>query len=80
MICPSCHSESLERRPVYHHFLCAYVGPNYDFKIMNDAMICPKCNRSLNEMGDDSEIIGYSYACLNCRAEIPEAASSCGSI
>jgi Thaumarchaeal output domain 1 len=71
--CPACHSESIERRPVYHHFLCAYVGPNYDFKEVDGRMICPKCKRCLNEDGDDSEIIGYSYACLHCQAEIPEA-------
>lgn len=70
--CPSCHSRTIERRPTYHHFLCAYVGPNYDFKYNDEQLICPKCQRSINQTGDDCEIIGYSYVCLNCSNETPE--------
>lgn len=30
-VCPACGAEGLEIFPVFHHMMCAYVGPRYDF-------------------------------------------------
>lgn len=70
--CPACGSDAVERVPVLHHMLCAYVGPLYDFMAMGDMHTCPKCRLRLNEKADDSETIGYSYRCHQCGWEQPE--------
>lgn len=55
--------------PVRHHFICAYVGPSYDFKQGNEGDICPKCKRSLMPTGTDWEILGDSSLCQSCGDE-----------
>jgi hypothetical protein len=30
-VCPACGADGLEFFPVFHHMICAYVGPEYDF-------------------------------------------------
>lgn len=70
--CPGCDSDRIERFPVIHHMLCAYVGPLYDFGATGEAYTCPKCRLKLEDRADDSEIIGYSYRCQTCGLERPE--------
>ena len=72
MACPFCDSALIERVPVMHHMLCAYVGPLYDFGVTDETYTCPKCRLRLNEEADDGEIVGYSYRCQECGLEEPE--------
>lgn len=67
--CRTCGCEGLTRHPVIHHFLCAYVGPRYDFVMEEDALACPKCRLALSPAGDDNEIVGYSTRCPACGRE-----------
>jgi hypothetical protein len=73
-LCERCHVEGLRRHSVIHHYLCAYVGPDYDFALHNNAAICPKCKRSLNNNPKDWEDIGASFYCSSCGAEYMELA------
>lgn len=67
--CRTCGAGSLTRHPVVHHFLCAYVGPRYDFAGPDDGLICPKCRLTLLGSGEDNEIIGYCTRCPDCGRE-----------
>jgi hypothetical protein len=77
-VCPACGAEALEFFPVFHHMICAYVGPQYDFAPTSAGCTCPKCRRDV-ESGDRAcEIVGTSARCLRCRKEMvvsPPAAS-----
>lgn len=58
MICPGCGAPAAAH-DVLHHFLCAYVGPDYDFfETGKDHFSCPKCRRALLSEGEDWEKIG----------------------
>lgn len=74
-----CGCERVERSPVIHHFLCAYVGPGYDFMRKADEYFCPKCRLAIDKCGGDSEVIGYSLSCNDCGAEWVEEDVSCES-
>jgi hypothetical protein len=74
-VCPACGAGRLERFPVLHHMICAYVGPQYDFSPTDFARAggertCPKCRRSV-VLGDPAcEIVGISARCVRCRKEM----------
>jgi hypothetical protein len=68
--CGRCKSKTLNVYPVFHHFICAYAGPSYDFAEQNDGVICPKCKRLLELNGGDWEIIGMCTSCNNCAREV----------
>ena len=46
LVCPACGSR-LDLSPGFHHMMCAYVGPEYDFVPTADGYDCPKCRRSI---------------------------------
>ena len=68
-ICPNCGAAELEKAPVVHHMICAYVGPEYDFGRTADALLCPKCRRTLREGGRDWEVVSTCALCRNCGGE-----------
>lgn len=59
----------LKISPVFHHMVCAYVGPEYDFDITADGPCCPKCRRVLRDEADDWEVTASSTRCPACEAE-----------
>ena len=67
--CGKCGSQSVSLHPVLHHFLCAYVGPAYDFADTDAGVTCPKCHRILTAGGTDWEILGDSSLCASCGDE-----------
>jgi transposase-like protein len=67
--CPRCGSERVEAAQNWHHFLCAYIGPAYDFRSDNGAFYCPKCTGRLQTEAEDWEVVGQSYCCRNCGRE-----------
>jgi hypothetical protein len=69
-ICPICQTQSMVFYPVYHHFICAYVGPSYDFSVGDTHQTCPKCKRLLKD--NDWEIIGGCSMCSICGYEAIE--------
>jgi hypothetical protein len=46
-VCPACGADGLELFPVFHHMICAYVGPEYDFPPAVAGYTCPKCRRDI---------------------------------
>jgi hypothetical protein len=67
--CPACGGADLEFVGVMHHLICAYVGPEYDFAVIDAGLVCPKCRRQVGEKSE-AEIVGTSARCRSCRAEI----------
>jgi predicted RNA-binding Zn-ribbon protein involved in translation (DUF1610 family) len=69
-LCPACGSAALELFPVFHHMICAYVGPRYDFAPSIAGYTCPKCRRDVVSKDPVCEIIGTSARCVRCGKEM----------
>lgn len=63
-VCPKCGSADLKVEDLIHHFVCAYVGPESDFRTDgDDEMTCPKCRRTVRHIGVDYDKPGVIYIC-----------------
>ncbi len=60
--CPSCSTIELGIERLVHHFACAHVGPESEFAQGID-LVCPKCERVLNQLGQDFDRPGETYLC-----------------
>jgi DNA-directed RNA polymerase subunit RPC12/RpoP len=69
-VCPTCGSTALELFPVFHHMICAYIGPQYDFAPAVAGYTCPKCRREIASDDRACEIVGTSARCMQCRKEM----------
>jgi hypothetical protein len=69
-LCTACGAQGLEIVPVFHHMMCAYVGPQYDFAPTAAGLTCPKCRRDIVSNDPACEILGTSARCGRCRAEL----------
>jgi hypothetical protein len=74
--CRVCGSHSVSVHPVRHHFICAYIGPSYDFKPDNEGDICPKCKRCLTPTGADWETRTVAPSCAMPYATTPSIGES----
>lgn len=63
--CPSCRSADLRETSLVHHFHCAAVLPEQEFK-QGFALVCPKCRRQLRNYGKDYDRPGQAYVCNAC--------------
>lgn len=68
--CSHCHSNKLQHVEVIHHFLCAYVGPAYDFKPSPQGRACPKCARCIDLDVESWDIAGHCLLCNACGYEM----------
>ena len=68
--CPVCRAADVERVPLMHHMICAYVGPEYDFGERDDGYMCPKCRRAIVAHEPACEIVGESARCRRCGSEM----------
>jgi hypothetical protein len=69
-VCPACGAAALEFFPVFHHMVCAYIGPQYDFEQTAAGYTCPKCRRGISSNDHACEIVGNSARCGQCRSEM----------
>jgi hypothetical protein len=69
-VCPACGAAGLKFFPVFHHMICAYVGPEYDFLPIAAGYTCPKCQRDIVSGDRACEIVGTSARCVQCRKEM----------
>jgi len=70
-VCKNCYSDEVSSFPIIHHYLCAYIGPSYDFLKTQTGYQCPKCQRNLQkEEGYDWENVGQVQKCQSCGNEI----------
>jgi len=82
--CPTCSSINIKDQDVVHHFPCAHVAPEEQFKTEDDdQMICPKCDKGLRHIGIDYDKPSSVYHCHHCdhdfqNAEVIAECHSCG--
>lgn len=55
---------------MFHHMICVYVGPQYDFASVVAGYTCPKCRRDIVSGNQACEIVGTSARCTQCRVEM----------
>jgi len=77
-VCPRCFSPNISSEPLIHHFECAYVGPEHEFKYGNK-YICPKCDKELFHIGVDYDKPSFVYKCNKCQFDFqdPLVQSTC---
>jgi hypothetical protein len=68
-VCPSCNHIEKEYQEMIHHFRCAYVGPESDFKDSKGNLNCPKCRKDLLHIGVDYDRPGHINTCKNCGSD-----------
>lgn len=66
--CPKCNSIDIEAHDMIHHFECAHVAPEKDFK-KEHGLECPKCDKSLRHIGIDYDKPSTIYSCNSCSHE-----------
>lgn len=64
-LCPSCHSKSVLRKDVVHHFRCGWTGIEETAR-EETSLVCPKCHRPMRHFGIDYDR-SSSYYCLECK-------------
>ncbi|WP_139976607.1 MULTISPECIES: hypothetical protein [Brucella/Ochrobactrum group] len=69
--CPSCRSADLHESSLIHHFHCASVLPEEQFR-RGTALVCPKCQRQLRNYGKDYDRPGEAYTCNTCETTSSE--------
>jgi len=66
-VCPHCNSSNSRSEDLVHHFPCAYIGPISDFKNeIDNALNCPKCNKTLRHIGVDYDKPSIIHHCNDC--------------
>lgn len=67
--CGSCGSAWVEEETLLHHYACAHVGPEADFR-RGDDLVCPKCRLTGLVAGSDFERMSGARRCQDCYAEV----------
>ncbi|MHB1909088.1 MAG: TackOD1 domain-containing metal-binding protein [Nitrososphaerales archaeon] len=66
--CPECSSLSLSRHKVVEHFPCGMIERESAFRTSSGDLVCPKCNKKLELIGNDYRSLGQMYVCQSCGA------------
>ncbi len=76
--CRHCGCGLTESAEMIHHFACAHIGPEAEFRRGKD-MTCPKCRLSGLVAGSDFEIVDGGLICSDCRIPVtqPELIGHC---
>lgn len=64
--CPHCRSADLRQDSLVHHFPCAHVAPEEEFR-QHDRLVCPKCEHGLQGLGVDYDKPSSVYQCNQCQ-------------
>ena len=65
MGCPGCGSAWCEQETLIHHYACAHVGRESDFRHGSE-LRCPKCRAGGLVAGADFEVSGGGFVCADC--------------
>lgn len=76
--CPKCNSIDIDTNDMIHHFVCAHVAPEKDFR-KEEHLECPKCDKHLRHIGIDYDKPSTIYSCNTCSHEFqnPNMLSLC---
>lgn len=69
--CGSCGSAWIEPQILIHHYACAHVGPESEFRTP-EGLVCPKCRLRNLVAGSDFEQIQGCMQCSDCKAVFTE--------
>lgn len=80
--CPKCGSSDLKTEDLIHHFLCAHIAPEQDYK-KEEHLECPKCDKELRHIGIDYDKPSSMHTCNDCshqfqQAEVKALCIDCG--
>lgn len=65
--CGACGSTWTEPEKLIHHYSCAHIASESEFRKGND-ISCPKCLQSSLVVGSDFEVMDGGYVCSDCGA------------
>lgn len=69
--CPKCNSPNLSRDVIIEHYACGHVGVEEEF-LKDNEYVCPKCRKTLKQIGIDYIKPGIAYKCLDCSEEFSQ--------
>ena len=70
-VCPQCNSSEIGFESVIHHFRCAFVGREEQFR-QGVGLVCPKCQQTLRSLGKDYEKPTDLHHCMRCESLFSE--------
>ena len=65
-LCPKCRSSNYVQGNVIVHYSCSYVDFEEKFIESETSLKCPKCGKSLKQIGIDYGNPGFAFKCLDC--------------
>jgi DNA-binding response OmpR family regulator len=76
--CGACGSAFSRREKLVHHYSCAHIGSESEFR-QGDELVCPKCLQKNLVAGSDFETVSGGYVCADCgsRSNIQELIGHC---
>lgn len=78
-MCPHCGATNIDTDDLVHHFRCAFTGALDEYKEEEGQLVCPKCDRSLKQIGVDYDKPSVVHTCNRCHEQFqdPEVQSTC---
>lgn len=78
-MCPHCGATEIDADDLVHHFRCAFTGALEEYKKEEGQLVCPKCDRSLKQIGVDYDKPSVVYTCRRCHEQFqdPEVQTTC---
>lgn len=74
--CPKCRSLNINDEATIHHFRCAHVGRESEYRQGMD-LICPKCSNQLRHIGVDYDKPSEVMWCNDCHHNFAEPVLHC---
>ncbi len=75
-LCPHCRSLNISEETTIHHFRCAYIGKESEFR-QRINLNCPKCSRELRHIGVDYDKPSEVLWCNDCNQNFSQPLLSC---
>ncbi|RLI05571.1 hypothetical protein DRO26_01845, partial [Candidatus Bathyarchaeota archaeon] len=66
LLCPKCKSVDYVQGNLIVHYVCGYIDFEERFVKPDLTLQCPKCGKTLKQIGIDYSNPGYAFKCLDC--------------
>lgn len=63
--CPHCRSVEIDKKALFEHLACGIIDKEDNFK-KNGQFACPRCGRSLGQLGITHKAVGTWFLCRTC--------------